>query len=174
MSWEGKRRKPSKDSISSKVLLWFAVNPMEARVFKDSIGHTWVVPIRGHRRWSIYSLASFCTGQKLPPRGCKFSGTHGLGRTQARQFPVAQNCLTDKDMQELADGAEMTLSSVCHRHLLQPTYLSICSNYTVSVYCSQSCLLGCNQYLVEPPGSAFLTSVNTSRNYGHYESTENS
>ena len=63
--------------------------------------------------------------------------------------------------QQLADGAEMTLSSACHRHLLQPVYLSICFNYAVRIYCSHSCLLGGDQYLVEPPGIVFLTSPNT-------------
>lgn len=142
--------------------------------FGDSVGHSWVVPIRGQGSWSIYHPEFFSTGRKPRPKWYKFPGTSGLCREQTKQTSASGSHLTDEETLELADGTGYPVS--VPRHLLLRVYLSIVSTDLSSVCCSHYHLpvrrqskgyLNLRVSLSQPQSIPPQTG-------GHYESTEHS
>lgn len=162
MAWEGKRKKPRKDSIPRKASQKLTGSQSHGGALKTAqvtpglsqsgdTGARVCIPLPPSALVRNYLPG----GVQIPRHPWSSQGTDQAGSCSLKPL------CWQRDTQGLADGADITLSPTCPRHLLQRVYLSICFNSAVSVYCTHYCLLGANRYLVEPRGIACLTSVNT-------------
>lgn len=122
--------KEAKQDSMSRSLIERNLGPIPRGSFGESVGCTWVVPIRGQGSWSTYNPLSFGTGQKLLPG---YINSQILWSSQGTNQGGSSSQKPPRGQRDIGAGwwHRLPQSSVCHRHLLLQQCLPVCFTWAL-------------------------------------------